>query len=513
MSAIGVWTAVFWGSILLLLALTILLPFALSLEADEAWILLGIKSVVSNEESLHRPVTTTGGIYFLAETLLYRAFGARVFVLRLFPLACLALLLVCVSRWSGCTRGSPIGAIMVPVTLAAIPGTLVFGALAFGAVPATLLIFLGLEAYIARSRKGSHRWALSGVLFGAAIATRPNCVAILPAILFLEWLESESRPTRLWDAFRTGLVASSVFAVCHVGLLLLSHDSLHDALVGFGVSAGASQSLLKPQPIMGKLVIANSHFPFPLLVATTVLGCWLGRIGMCDRRRIRLLLLFGWILWVVWVLKVPSAHPHLRYLWPSLAAFAAVLGIGLARWHANARESGDLFGQMSTIAIGTACVWIGLATTSRAFFMADSTRLFMEWRERMPVQVAFPVFKYCANQRAMATYIGSLPVGEEIAVLDFAKEIEFLSGRELHSLHWYASKGLWNKADLPRRILVTMHTGTRVHLSPEAQLWFLENCTVEAQFGSYKLYRVHGEYPEDPGLFRLSHRPASIGFN
>lgn len=112
----------FVAALLLSLASAVLM----SLGDDEAWLLAGVQGLAERGEFGHDygpGATTTGGVHTLAEFLLYLLAGNSVPVLRLFPLACLVLLVREVFAWSREAGLSKMSAVLSGAVLFAVPGT------------------------------------------------------------------------------------------------------------------------------------------------------------------------------------------------------------------------------------------------------------------------------------------------------------------------------------------------------------------------------------------------------
>ena len=116
----------------------------------------------------------------------------------------------------------------------------------------------------------------------------------------------------------------------------------------------------------------SSHPP-----ATT--AYWLAARHEVLGARSMILVALGWTVWLFWCVAAP--HPHLRYLWPSLATFAVPAGLSLGalfdhRFEGPSRRHG------LRIAIG--CVALCLVANGclgglRGGLVGDMNLLTWEW--------------------------------------------------------------------------------------------------------------------------------------
>lgn len=476
----------------LALLLAIASAWVMNLQADEAWILLGIQGLAENGVYAHQHglgTLTTGGVHTVAELLLILAAGNALPVLRLFPLLCFALLMLEIVGWARRAGHGPAAALLVVTPLVALPGTLTLAGSAFGALPALLLVAVGLRLWDDADVAGWKRPLLAGAVLGLAAATRLQASLILPALALgslgreRPWRE-QVRP--LGFALVTGAV---VFAASYAGLMALTgHPMAGSGLAAQSAGVGISTPFAF---VAKKWAVGESFFSLPLLVATTALAGWLEREAG-GARRLRILTVFGWLVWLVWLAYSPRAH--LRYLWLGLAPLAIVLGFGLAAWYERERSCAVNGARRAAVAVGIACLVAGALTTARNIGVGDFNVLFWEWRRRVAMQ---PVLRQdrlqpAYQQARLARRLAQLPA-DAIVVADHPVELEFLSGRHILSLERVAWRDPGDPGPLPGWIALTSHTGGRIHLRPQGWAWLEENCRVDAIFGDYVLYQVVGK--------------------
>lgn len=475
-------------------------PFLLSLQADEAWNLLPIGMLAETGVYAHPatpPAFMSAGPYLLAEFVLYQVGGNSLPLLRSFPLLCLLLLLATVALWARRSLSCPPAALLAPCVLLAVPGTLGLGSAAFAVVPAMLLLLWGVLAWA--EWPGWKGALVAGVLFGLATATRANVGVIFPALLCTLALQRQ-RWHEFPRAVGVSVVGVAVFAGSFAVLALLDTGDAQVTVSRAAFVTGIGNDLGVRQ-LFQKLVIANGFMTLPLMVAASLAGNWAGRRSIATARATGLLTSFAWTGWLVWLLIAPL--PHLRYLWPSLASFAIVLGLGLAALYEWGRQRSLIRVRTASLLLGAACLATGGGITYRNLALGDLNFLTWEWAEAIPVS-ARADFRLVRNQRRMAAYLASLPGDVEVGALDFALELEFLSGRRLPLLRGFMTNERWREETLPRRLLTTTHLGRRGHLDPRAHAWLQNHCELEARFGPYALWRVVGTFPEDPGILRFS---------
>ena len=95
--------ALLWLGLGTLACLLLASPFLLSLQADEAWNLLPIQTLVTSGVYTHPsapPARMSGGPYLLVQSLVLWLGGDSLPALRAFPAACLVLLVVSVAAWA-----------------------------------------------------------------------------------------------------------------------------------------------------------------------------------------------------------------------------------------------------------------------------------------------------------------------------------------------------------------------------------------------------------------------------
>jgi hypothetical protein len=488
----GALSALLRGGVVLSLALSFAAVFLLTLSVDEAWILLGIQPLLEGAGSSPYPMApaaTTGGLHTLVEAAITSIAGHAVWPQRLFPFVSLMAIVGLLLRWARFDLGSWAPAWLVPAPLLALPGTLVLAATAHGAVPVFLLVLVTIAAWEKTGGRRVTRWMVCGLLLGLVAATRVNCAVIFPALLVCAWVRRSQRPGVLLDAA----------AVCAIGgAVLLANFWILGALTpadaapkDYGAATGLGFLGLDWR-ILGSWVVGASFLPIPLMVLATAVSWRIDTRG----GPLWILTTFGWLLFGAWLIVAPE--PHLRYLWPGMASFAVVLGLGLARSYQWAREEGQPLARASALAVALACVVAGLGTTTRHVAYGDLTLITAEW-SRWKGLDPVPTGRWLSHQRAAVRYLEEWsPPDETVAALGYGLDLRYLSDRPLFGLGQLVRRGDGKPEELPRRLVLTPVVGSFVFLRPAGVRWFQENTRLDARVGGYSFYRVTGTYPRDP---------------
>jgi len=197
--------------IIAMLALFVAAAWYLTLEMDEAWILLSTANVAGiplpPTTALAHPVLTTGGLHLLLYALAMQG-TTDIFVLRLISVIASALLLFVVYRILR-RRGHPAArAAAGTVLFCAVPGFVLQAGMAMGEILATAALLPGLMICM-RGPAESYRNAIGGgLLLGLACATRIGCLPVLAGLLACALIFPSDRRSRLTQAgIAVGLAA------------------------------------------------------------------------------------------------------------------------------------------------------------------------------------------------------------------------------------------------------------------------------------------------------------------
>lgn len=478
--------------------------FLITLGFDEAWILSGIQNIIQPQEPglAVGPVLTSGGLYALAQLVIAFLAGNELWAHRLFTFFCFLATGVFLT-WLGYRRfGSTLAGLIVAAALLLVPGTLVFAS-TYATMTAFLCVLVAIAAWEKTSKRRWIRWSVCGCLVGLAAATRFECIALIPAIILWSLLRRDRRYSNFTDSLLVCMVAIIVFLSSVALLRSAGIPEIQATLAPVGSATGMGGSLLKLdyQRVLNKWILAESHMPlFLMTLATLVASLILIWEGWVSRMAVWTILIpFGWLLWAAWLMRAPYAH--LRYLWPALAAFAVVIGLGLGRLYQWGQETGRTEARLSALIIAVTFVFSGLGSGVRNILHGNGNLLSFEW-ERSSTVNRLSRFQYLRDQLAAVDYLRShFTPDETIGIIGLNHELRYLTNRRLFHVNDFR-----HLDQLPKRLMVSPIVGTYIYLKPDGYRWIEENCVLEAQFGGYSFYRVIGTYPKNLDLFRTKLR-------
>lgn len=492
------------------LLLAVACVFFTTLGTDEAWVLSGLKSYLTGliPHQTAEPVSTSGGVFAIANLALEYAFGSRVWVHRLFSLACLLVIVVMAGRpQRGARRGAALDVLAV-APLLGIAGTAEVGTTALGTAPAIMLLVVASWTWASAEAPGLGRSLLCGALFGLAAATRFDLVLFAPALLAVSSVRLAPSGPRLrfpWAALVAVLVGLMVF----VANQLLMSAAVHRSATG-------QAALGETMAVTG---IAGSFVDYPRLLNRLMVGVGIvspgvlalaSGVAFCRRegadeletsRRVRLaavLVATAWVVWVGWLLRAPV--PHLRYLWPSLALIALPAGAGLSALHQRYASGGAWSRGVLCRLVALGLVLGGIGGTARSLVLGDSDVLSWEWSREMGLDY-FRRFQALRDQRDAIAYLRDR-IPHDATVLSYVPHtLRYLGDRPVVDVG-----GAEASPSPPGRrtfLVLTPAVGTYLYLRPEAFTWIEAEARLVAQFGRYSFYELPEGPPPDPALLRL----------
>jgi hypothetical protein len=479
--------------------------FLTTLGTDEAWVLSGLRSYLRPPvlDLSTPPVSTSGGVFAIANIALEAAFGSSVAVHRLFSLACLVALVVAVAL-AGRGGGRRRFELLAIAPLLAVPGTAEVGTTALGTSAALLLAVLATAVWCRAPAPGPGRAVAAGLLFGLAAATRFDLVLFAPALLLVSGIvpgpDGRLRLVFPWAALLATAVGGAVFLANQVLMTRAAHavlaaqlDAAHLASV-----AGVQGSLLDYPRLLNRLAIAIGLASPGLLVLAASLAFWSPEDAHDGslRRAAILLVTLGAATWAAWVLRAPI--PHLRYLWPSLALFAVAGGLGLPAIHRTVAARGDAWKGAALYLIALGLVLGGIGGTFRSLVAADSDATSWEWSRETGMEY-FRRFEAAPDQRAAAAFVRT-GIPADATVLSYVPfPLRYLAERPIADVLSGAPPALGGETYL----VLTPMVGSYLYLRPEAWAWIAEHGILVAQFGRYSVYRLPGGPPGDASLLAL----------
>jgi hypothetical protein len=479
--------------------------FALTLGYDEAWILLGISGILHERASdvAIAPVLTSGGVYALAQLVITAVAKHTLWLHRAFTVLCTLGLSAWVYRLGKELAGDRRGGLFALSGLLLAPGTLVLGALAHATLVAYVLVLLALRTFEVTADRRPLRILGTGVLAGLAAATRLDCATLLPALPVYALFSGRAAKRERLDALCSAALGALVL-VASMRIYRAAGVADPSEEASAAVAAGLNGVSINYPYLLNKWVIAQGFMPLPLMLGATLCGGLILREYRATRDPARglpfwaALLPFAWLSTLAWLIQTPI--PHLRYLWPALASFGLMFGLGLAAFERWAREHGKAGGRVLLLLVSLSIVVMSVGSTVRDLVHGESNILSWEWAGQSE-RTYYTRFRHMMHQRAAVKYLESTSRPEErILALVRDKELGYLAGRDVLELDVLKAKKQWHPSELPRRLVMTPIMGNLLFLSAEGRAWLEHNCQVEASFGQYTFYKVLGEYPADPDV-------------
>lgn len=488
-------------SVALILAVAGIWGFTLG--ADEGWNLSSIGALSGDPRLAFemQPVLTSGGLFAALQGALFAAGAESLWSHRVLSL--LAALSALVLAWQLLPRGARDAdqRWLVAAGIVAAPGALTLAGLAHAEWMATALAVAFVVLWERMAGRGTKRILVCGAVLGLALATRSTAIALVPGFLAWSLIGSRDRVGRVREAVATSALAGLVL-VGATALYTAASPSVpgaRETLTVMGLTG-----LIPDYPrVMNRWLVGERLMPAASLIAVTALV-----MGWGHRRTDRpatwtLLVAFAWSGWALWMLRAPI--PHLRYLWPAAGALGIAAGLGLAALHA----SGSSRARVAALAVAVGITLGPVGIAARHLLNGQTDLVMWEWSGEAPLSYTRR-FQHVQDQHAAAAWIRAhLGPDEEIAVFSQPFAMRLLTGRNFHAFWDFVEDdpARWKDRPLPGWILLQPTNHAYRYLGTAAKNWISESCTVEAQFGSYVVYRVRGPWPEDPTRFEVERRP------
>ena len=474
----------------------------LTLETDEAWILLSTAHAfgvpVPATSALGSPTVTTGGLHLLIHGLI--AFATMdVLVHRLVSVLAAAGLLWLGYRIFRATGSRAALAAAGAALFAAVPGFLLQAGLATGEVIATALLIVAAVHWIWRGAGSLQAAIVTGMLLGAAIATRVNLAAAafaLIAYVLLTRPQNEQVIRRAITAVVVGMVVAVAWVIAYYKAGEVEAAGGDRSYIGVATGLDGAKTL---QKMLQSVEIANQHLPLLLVVA--IAGAWLIGIskGSGSKPAERssdlagLLLFMGLAMLAAWILIAPI--PHLRYLWPAIACIwlAGVLLL-LNHWAQAQRAAPRLALHGLVIAACIYSLMVGLNA------LADGESLSVAYQAvgnspRVALQPG-QRFRAAADQRLLADFVASRPASASFYafVPHVSYPIVYLSGRKLEPLSQLGSGG-------ERYLLISPGDYRVWHPGPPTSAWESNYTRPAFSSGGFAALRIRDGAPRPHVLY------------
>lgn len=461
----------------------------LTLEADEAWILLSTAhafGVSVPATSSLGPTVTTGGPHLLIHGLIALA-TMDVMVHRAVSVIASAALLWLVYRALRATGSQPGFAAAGTALFATVPGFILQAGLATGEVIATALLIAAAIHWAWRGAASLRAAIVTGLLLGAAIAARVNLAAAALALLAYVLL---TRPQNIAVTRRAIAAAFIALVVACVCITIYYKAGEIPARAGNRAYLAMSTGL-DGRKTFGKMLqgieIANLHLPLLLVVA--LIGAWLNGLPQGPDPRAQrssdlcgLLLFMGLAMLLAWILIAPI--PHLRYLWPAIACmWLSIVVLLLQYWRIARRTALRL---MLHALVVVACIY-GLMTGVISLANGESLSLAFEAIGASPRSPLRPSqsFRAAADQRAVARYMTAQPSDARFFApkVEVAYPLTFLSRRTVEPMDALPAEGL-------RFVLISPTDFTVWQPSVAFEYWLKHDAELVFSSGNYALFLV-----------------------
>ena len=483
--------------------------FLFTVGTDEAWIQLLVRGLARGKgygaDSTAYVVHTTGGIFTVVTAFLQWLSGESIWFVRSAAVVTFLGFLFLIDRWAQLFGATSTTRYYATAAFLIVPGTFLLSSSIYGAIITSFLAILAIMAWGHMSQP-LPRAIVTGLLMGAAIAVRMNTVFVFCVPVVSVLFESRKRKDEAISA-----VIAVVTGLVFYGIqkyILFAITATED-LPGV-ITDNTTQGVLPPifqaplyaiSIITRNYTIGEKYFPTVLRVLITCLWIW-QRPSVSYKKAIDGLLIFAWLLYLSWVAVTPI--PHLRYLFPSSAAFGIAGGLVLVTIVERA-ESLKLL-------VTTVLVVLLLGSYVRVadeFMVGEYDLISWNWNGRSR-RSELKSLRASQFERKTVNYIKTeIPEEDTIATIGFNTSLAFLTKRDIRPIEAHytmLSENLWlnykpeDKPAMPRWIVSTTFSDyfRGKKLSLEFDQWLRANCELVEDFQSHRIYRVTGAFPADP---------------
>ena len=326
------------------LALTLASLFLISVEYDEAWI------VASHLSAFHTQlvpdvdqVLTTGGLHFWLVGFFGEPGESAVMLPRIVSMVSLGLIILLIARFTRRWVPDFVARMIIIACVVATPGSIFMGSMSYGAALSLLLLMSGAVVWFSNLGRLPLRIAVTGLLFGLALATRWTLVPVMPLLVLSGLVLSPEERFRWLSGVMVAVIATGVFGVfvflqTQVGNW---NAPIEDpSLISSNMrSAGAGSSLFpSPARLTG---FASRYFtlvsvPMVLVSFVFTIQIW-SRLLRAQRIFLLALIAASLLIALAWMMRSPFLHT--RYIWPSILLLNLACGISLASTFVLARDA------------------------------------------------------------------------------------------------------------------------------------------------------------------------------
>ena len=492
--------------------LAIAAVFVMTLGTDEAWVLIGLRSLL-NPDVQHlstESIVTNGGAFALIHLAIEWLAGSKVWLHRMVSLTCLGLSFALIVRRNA-IEGAPASVKWLMLTpLLAIPGAAELGTAALGTSIGLFLMVAAMVVWTSPRASPAMRVLGGGLLYGLSAASRFDLVLFGPAVLLVDCLAvTPSRRLALrWSPSAWALVAigAGVFLLSH---LVMSAPASTTMAESIGTATGLEGWALDYPKLLNHFSTLTSLAPLPLLAVMALSAFWSMPPREESARRPlprfeSLLAATGVVLLAGWLSRAPISH--LRYAFPALFCVAALGAIGLQRIATRSFGSGTGRQRFLCECLGLACVIGAIGTTTRSLAMSDSDYASWEWSDEMPLDY-FRGLEARNTQVEVAAFLrDELPPDARLySYVPYA--LRYLAQRPVVELE-RLQKLDPTARNAHRYLVLTPAVGTYLHLNTETANWIEANARLARQIGRYSVYQLPAGGDEelpDLGLRRTNY--------
>ncbi len=493
---------IYVGLISCLLLACLAAAYFLTVEADEAWMLLSTFNAfgapVPLSDALVSPTLTSGGVHLLLHGFL-AWFTSIVIIHRIISFVFTLILTVTVYlliKRPGRTTSIALGGTAL---FATVPGFIFQAGLATAEIIATTLLIVACIHWINRGQRYSRSAVLTGILFGLSCATRINCVVAMPVFVVFATFAGGDRWARIYRPLICVATAVIVLIISMAAYVISTANADGTKTAQFflessGVSGGKSLSQL-----MWAFSIANGIMP-AWLIGIVAVGCAISLSRRSsdpsrsqETRLTALLVLIGLAGLAAWIAKAPI--PHIRYLWPALPCLwlAGVLQVA----YLMSRRPTPLRDLPFHLMIFVACV---SRLADDLLILANGESLTMVYQANGIASSDFPgpAFRASSDQIATAKFVKMQRSDTQFytPIPSIAFPITLLSGRGIASIEKMRSSGdrylVWSPAD--------SHVW---HPDAAFVQWIRTNTSPVLTSGDFAIFRVKNGNSEPPPALML----------